>query len=45
MDKRKKDDYWGEMLDDCATVGIKVYGIIDVALIIIGIVLKIFGYL
>ena len=40
-----KDDYWNEMFDDFLNVGIKTFGIIDGALIAIGVILKIFGYL
>lgn len=41
----KSNNYWGEILDDFLTVGIKTFGIMDGALIIIGIILKILGYL
>lgn len=39
------NDYWKEMMEDFLNVGLKTFGIIDLVLIIIGIVLKIFGRL
>ena len=41
----KYNDYWNEMIDDLLKVLIKTYGIICIALITVGLFLKLFGYL
>ena len=40
----KDNDYWENMIDDLLSVLVKTYGIICIALIIVGLFLKMFGY-
>ena len=42
--RMKDNDYWENMVDDLLSVLVKTYGIICIALIIVGLFLKIFGY-
>ena len=41
----KDNDYWESMIDYLLNVLVKTYGIICIALIIVGLFLKMFGYL
>lgn len=41
----ENDDYWKDMIDDLLVVLIKTYGSIAIVLAIIGVVLKLLGYL
>lgn len=38
------NDYWEDVVDDLLSVLVKTYGIICIALMIVGLFLKIFGY-
>ena len=40
----KDNDYWENMIDDLLSVLVKTYGIICIALIIVGLFLKMFAY-
>lgn len=42
--RMKDNDYWKNMIDDLLNVLVKTYGIICIALIIVGLFLKMFGY-
>ena len=41
----KDNDYWKDMIDYLLNVLVKTYGIICIALIIVGLFLKMFDYL
>lgn len=42
--RMKDNDYWENMIDDLLSVLVKTYGIICIALMIVGLFLKIFVY-
>ena len=42
--RMKDNDYWEYVVDDLLSVLVKTYGIICIALMIVGLFLKIFGY-
>lgn len=41
----KNDDYWKGLFDDLLWLLVRTYGAIAIGILVIGIILKIFGYL